>query len=281
MSTDSHQAGSVPITVIQPSVPWSIGLTGALHRHELLSLFVKRQISARYRQMLLGVLWALVEPMGQLLLLTVVFGFLLKVDTAGYPYPVFAFAGLAAWFLFSRATLAVASSLQENMGLISKVYFPRLILPLAAVARELFDAMLMIILLLVLAWAYGIPPTLKLLALPFILIYSAILALSIGLWLATLMVKFRDIRPILSLALQAGMYATPIVYSAELVPERFRFAYELNPMYWAVEFSRWALFGKEVTINAALAWSVGGSLLLLVGGLITFSLFERMSVDVQ
>lgn len=281
MSTKTQKAEHEPVTVIEPSVPWSLGLREALRRHELLSLFVVRQISARYRQMLLGVLWALVEPLGQLLLLTVVFGLLLKVNTGGYPYPVFAFAGLAAWFLFSRATLAVAGSLQENMGLISKVYFPRLILPLAAVSRELFDAMLMIILLLVLAWAYGIPPTLKLLALPFILIYSAILALGIGLWLATLMVKFRDIRPILSLALQGGMYATPIVYSADLVPERFRFAYELNPMYWAVEFSRWALFGKEVTINAALAWSAGGSLLLLMGGLITFSMFERMSVDVQ
>jgi len=276
-----EQAERDHITVIQPSVRWSLGFAEALRRHELLSLFVARQISSRYRQMLLGVLWALVEPLGQLLLLTVVFGFLLKVNTGGYPYPVFAFAGLSAWYLFSRATLAVAGSLQENMGLISKVYFPRLILPLAAVSRELFDALLMIILLLVLAMAYGFTPTLRVLALPLILICSAMLALAIGLWLATLMVKFRDIRPILGLALQGGMYATPVVYSADLVPERFRFAYELNPMYWAVEFSRWALFGKEVVINSALSWSAGVSLLLLLGGLITFSLFERMSVDVQ
>jgi lipopolysaccharide transport system permease protein len=281
MSAEMQQAEREQITVIQPSVRWTLGLAEALSRHELLSLFVTRQISARYRQMFLGVLWALIEPLGQLLLLTVVFGYLLKVNTGGYPYPVFAFAGMAAWLLFSRATLAVAGSLQENMGLISKVYFPRLILPLAAVLRELFDAMLMIVLLLALAMAYGFPPTPRLLVLPVILMCSAMLALAVGLWMATLIVKFRDVRPILSLALQAGMYATPVVYSADLVPERFRFAYELNPMFWAVEFSRWALFGKEIVVSSALGWSVAASLLLLLGGLIVFSLFERMSVDVQ
>ena len=269
------------ITVIQPSVRWSLGLTEALGRHELFRLFVQRQISARYRQMFLGMVWALVEPLGQLLLLTVVFGYLLKVNTGGYPYPVFAFAGMAAWLLFSRATLAVAGSLQENMGLISKVYFPRLILPLAAVARELFDAMIMIIVLLGLAMAYGFPPTPRLLILPVIFVCSGLLALAIGLWMATVIVKFRDVRPILSLGLQAGMYATPIVYSADLVPERVRFIYELNPMFWAVEYSRWALLGKEVVVSAALSWSVGVSVLLLLGGLMVFSLFERMSVDVQ
>lgn len=231
--------------------------------------------------MFLGVLWALVEPLGQLLLLSMVFGLLLKVNTDGYPYPVFAFSGMAAWLLFSRATLATAGSLQENMGLISKVYFPRLILPLAAMARELFDAMLMIVLLLILALAYGFNPTPRLFLLPLIMLYAAILALALGLWMATLIVKFRDIRPMLSLALQGGMYATPIVYSANLIPERFRFAYELNPMFWVVEFSRWALLGKEVVISTALYWSAGASLLLLLGGLIVFALFERMSVDVQ
>ena len=281
MSAEVQQAEREQISVIQPSIRWTLGLAEVFSRHELFSLFVRRQISARYRQMLLGMLWALVEPLGQLLLLTVVFGYLLKVNTSGYPYPVFAFAGMAAWLLFSRATLAAAGSLQENMGLISKVYFPRLILPLAAVARELFDAMLTIVMLLGLAIAYGFPLTTRLLILPVIFMCSGLLALAIGLWMATVTVKFRDVRPLLSLALQTGMYATPIVYSADLVPERVRFIYELNPMFWAVEYSRWALLGKEVVLSAALSWSVGVSVLLLLGGLIVFSLFERMSVDVQ
>jgi lipopolysaccharide transport system permease protein len=281
LSIQSQPGDREQITIIQPSVRMSLGFVEAFRRHELLSLFVRRQISARYRQMFLGVLWALVEPLGQLLLLTLVFGWLLKVNTEGYPYPVFAFSGMAAWLLFSRATLAAAGSLQENMTLISKVYFPRLILPLASVARELFDALLMIVLLLALALAYGFNPNPRLLALPLIMVCAALLALALGLWMATLIVKFRDIRPMLGLALQAWMYATPIVYSGDLVPERFRFAYELNPMFWVVEFSRWALLGKSVVVSSALYWSAGVSFLLLLGGLIVFAMFERMSVDVQ
>lgn len=281
MSSTGQISDNPDVTVIQPQVRWSLGLAEALRSRELLNLFVVRQISARYRQMALGVLWAMVEPLGQLLLLSVVFGVLLKVDTGGYPYPVYAFSGMAAWLLFSRATLAAAGSLQDNMGLISKVYFPRLILPLAAMARELFDAILMILILVALAMFYGFAPTPRLLALPLILVFAAVLALSLGLWLATLIVKFRDIRPMLTLVLQGGMYATPIVYSASLVPEQLRFYYELNPMYWAVEFSRWALLGKEVVVSSALYWSLGVTCLLLLGGLAVFSLFERMSVDVQ
>src|SRR5690606_37986142 len=131
-----------------------------------------------YRQMLLGALWAVVEPLGQLLLLTAVFGLLLKVDTGGLPYPVFAFSGLAGWWLFSRGTLAAAGSLQENMGLISKVYFPRLILPIVGVCRELFDAALIVVLLVVLAALYGFAPSWKVLLLPAILLYAALVALA-------------------------------------------------------------------------------------------------------
>ena len=188
---------------------------------------------------------------------------------------------MAAWLLFSRASLAVAGCLLDNMGLISKVYFPRLILPIAAVARELFDGFLMMAILLLLAFAYGYPPSPRMLALPLILACSALLSLAVGLWFAAFLVKFRDIRPILSLCLQAGMYATPIVYSATLVPDRFRPFYDLNPMLWVVEYSRWALLGKEVSPSPALFWAGMVSLLLLLGGLSVFALYERMSVDVQ
>lgn len=250
------------------------------HR-EMLLMFIRRQISARYRQMLLGVLWSVMEPLGLLLMMSLVFGFLLRVDSDGYPYPVFVFSGMAGWLLFSRATVSVAGSLYDNMGLISKVYFPRLILPIAAMARELFDGMLMMVILVLLAVTYGFDPTVRLLALPLVLLTAALLAMAIGLWFAALLVKFRDIRPLLTLALQAGMYATPIIYSVNLVPEPFRFAYQLNPMLWVVEFSRWALLGKEVAVTSALYWSAGVSVLLLAGGLIVFTMFERLSVDVQ
>ena len=269
------------ITIIQPNLKLSLGIGEVLYRNELLSMFVKRQISSRYRQMLLGVLWALIEPLGQLLLITLVFGWLLKVDTEGYPYPVFAFSGMAAWLLFSRTVLATAGSLQENMALISKVYFPRLILPIAATVRELFDSLLMIMLLILLAQFYGFNLSWRLLAIPLVFILAAGIALSLGLWMAAIIVKFRDIRPLLNLALQAGMYMTPIVYSVEMVPERFRSVYELNPMYWIVEFSRWAMIGKDLVMSVALYWSVLFSIIIFFGGLIVFALFERISVDVQ
>lgn len=281
MSTTRQMSDDPAVTAIQPKVRVSLGLVDAFKSQELLRMFAGRQISARYKQMALGMLWAMVEPLGQLLLLSLVFGVLLKVDTGGYPYPVYAFSGMAAWLLFSRATLATAGSLQDNMGLISKVYFPRLILPLAAIARELFDAILMIVILVALAIFYGFIPSARLLVLPFILCFAGLCALALGLWLTTLIIKFRDIRPMLNLLLQGGMYATPIVYSANLVPERWRFYYELNPMYWVVEFSRWALLGKEIVVSTALYWSLGATAVLLFGGLIVFSLFERISVDVQ
>ncbi len=257
MKAKHRQSPPEQVTVIEPVLRFSLGLASLWCSRELLSIFACRQISARYRQMLLGVLWAAMEPIGLLLLMTAVFCFLLKVDTKGYPYPVFAFSGMAAWLLFSRATLAVAGSLIDNIGLVSKVYFPRLILPIASVARELFDGLLMVAILLLLAFIYGFPPSPRMLALPLILICAAVLSLAIGLWFAAFLVKFRDIRPILTLALQAGMYVTPIVYSVNLVPERFRSLYDLNPMFWIVEFSRWALLGKTIVLSPALFWSGG------------------------
>jgi lipopolysaccharide transport system permease protein len=275
------QQSSGEYRVIEPGRRLSFGLSGLYARRELLWLLTRRQISARYRQMLLGIVWALLEPLGQLLILTLVFGVLLRVDTGGYPYPLFAFAGMTGWWLFSRTTTAVAGSLQDNMGLVSKVYFPRLILPLAATGKELFDNLLMLVILLAISIAYGYLPGPKVLLLPLILLYGAIVAIGCGLWLAAFMVKFRDIRPMLGLALQAGMYATPVVYSADLVPVRLRPFYELNPMYWVVELARWALLEKPITVTTSFYVSWAAVFLLVVSGLVVFSRYERMTVDVQ
>jgi lipopolysaccharide transport system permease protein len=269
------------IRVIERQRYVRFGIREALGRTELLLMLAQRQIASRYRQMLLGILWALLEPLGQLLLLTLVFGFLLKVDTAGFPYPLFAFTGLAAWWLFSRTLMAVAGCLQDNMTLISKVYFPRLVLAFASCVKELFDIALLIIPLLIVSAFYGRPPGVKALALVPLLLFASALGLGIGLWLASLMVRFRDIRPMLGLALQAGMYATPIVYSPALVPESIRFIYQMNPMYWITELSRWALLDKAVEITAPFYWSLGLSAAIIGGGLLIFSATEKMAVDVQ
>ncbi len=269
------------IRVIERQKHVGFGVWEAFSRAELLWMLAQRQIASRYRQMLLGIVWALLEPLGQLLMLTLVFGFLLKVDTAGYPYPLFAFSGLAAWWLFSRTLLGVAGCLQDNMALISKVYFPRLILAFAASLKDLFDIALLIIPLLILSAFYGHPPGIRSIALIPLLLFAATFGIGIGLWLASLMVRFRDVRPMLGLALQAGMYATPIVYSPALVPENLQFAYQLNPMYWVTELSRWALLDKPVEIVAPFYWSLALSAAIIGGGLLAFSTTEKMAVDVQ
>jgi len=269
------------ITIITPKVENTLGIRESLKNLELLWMLSHRQIASRYRQMLLGFIWALFEPLGQLLLLTFIFGYLLKIDTGGYPYPLYAFSGLVSWFLFSRATVASAGSLLDNMDLITKVYFPRLLLPIAAVAKEVFDNAVMLVILIVIAIISGYEVSANILFLPLILLNVALLATGLGLWLAVLIVKFRDIRPMLNLVLQAGMYATPIIYNASLIPENIRFIYQINPMYWAVESTRWILLDKPLEINGAFYVSMIFSVIIIVGGLSVFSLYEGRAVDVK
>lgn len=281
MHDNKRPCGTEKYRIIEKRKKTSFGLIEVYKRRELLWMLAHRQVASRYRQMLFGIFWVAMEPLGQLLILTIVFGYLLKIDTAGYPYPLFAFAGLIGWWLFSRNLLAVAGCLQDNMGLISKVYFPRLILPIAATLKEIFDSLIMVCLLVLVAIVYGYIPGPKAILMLLVLLYAALLGLAIGLWLASIMVRFRDVRPMLGLALQAGMYATPIVYAAELVPERISFLYELNPMYWVVELSRWALLEKTIFLSPTFYWSMGFSGLILISGLLVFSFTEKMAVDVQ
>ena len=256
----------------------SLGLGELWSRRELLRLLTVRAISTRYRQMVLGVFWSLLEPLALLAMMTFVFGFMLRAPSNGLPYPVFIFSGLLPWLLFSRATMATAGSLQENMGLISKVYFPRLILPLSVAAREVFDSIIMIACLLIVAAAFGYWPTWRILFLPVLVLYVAILSLGVGLWCASILVKFR---PLLSIALQFGMYASPIIYSDSVVPQGWLFAYQLNPMYWAIEASRWIFLGQAVepapTLYVASAVAIG----LFASGTLVFSIYEKLTVDVQ
>ena len=214
-------------------------------------------------------------------MMTAVFGMLLRVDTGKYPYAVFAFAGIMPWLLFSKATTAAANSLADNMGLISKVYFQRLLLPVAGIVRELFDSAIVFVILVLLAWIFGFPPTTKLLLAPVILIYTSAFALAVGLWLASIMVPFRDIRPLLGLVLQAGMYATPVLYPSNLVPQTLMPYYQLNPMYWTIELFRWLLLDRPVKFTASFGYSIGAVVVALLTGLIVFANGQKRVVDVQ
>jgi lipopolysaccharide transport system permease protein len=260
---------------------FSLGLVELWRQRELVWIFTKRQIVVRYRQMALGIFWVVLEPLAYLTMMTMVFGFMLRVNTGKYPYAVFAFAGIMPWLLFSKATTAAANSLADNMGLISKVYFQRLLLPVAAVIREFFDSAVVFVILVLLAWVSGFPPTAKLLLAPVVLIYTSAVSLAVGLWLASIMVPFRDIRPLLGLVLQAGMYATPVLYPPDLVPHALLPYYQLNPMYWTIELFRWLLLDRPVGFTASFAYSVGAVVITLVTGLVVFASGQKQVVDVQ
>ncbi len=248
---------------------------------ELIWLFAKRHVTSRYRQMALGFAWAILEPLFQLLLMSLVFGMLLRVNSNGYPYAIYVFAALIPWQHFSRTTLAVAGSLQDNLPLISKVYFPRLILPVAAVLRELFDTTLQFFILLAMALAFGYAPTWKILLLgPLALLAISFVAMGLGLLVAAFIVKYRDIRPALGIVLQAGLYLSPVLYAASIVPASILPFYQLNPMYWALEFFRWLLLDQPLVLTAAFPAAIALVTAMLVSALITFTLYERETVDV-
>jgi len=248
---------------------------------ELIWMFVKRGIFTRYRQMALGITWSFLEPLGLLLLMSVVFGLLIRVPTDGYPFTVFVATALIPWIYFTKATQAAANSLHEQIGIISKIYFPRIILPISAVVRELFDSFVLFVILILLNLAFGYPPTWRMLLMPGLLLFITFPALSLGLSVAAISVKYRDFRPLLTIVLQAGFYATPIFYSAGLVPKILLPFYQLNPMYWAVEISRWMMLDRPLSITPSFYISIAISGGLLAFGYYAFSFYERDVVDAQ
>ena len=268
--------------IIEPGHAWhDLGLQNAWRHRELLRVLVWRNITVRYRQMALGMLWMVLEPLALMAMLFVVFGIVLKLPSEGYPYPIFMFAGLVPFSFFSKSVLGISDSLRENMGLISKIYFPRLLLPLSAAARDVFDIMVWLVLLIGLGWFFGLTPTPRLFLLPVFLVLPLLFAAALGMWLSVMVVRFRDLRHVLTIGVQMLMYASPIIYSPSIVPSALLPYFQLNPLYWAIEGFRWALLGREVVVTAQLYLSIAGVIALLAGGLVAFARYERFSVDVQ
>ena len=254
---------------------------GAIWRYrELLYFLVWRDLKVRYKQTAIGAAWAIIHPVMAMLIFTIIFGRFARIPSDGVPYPVFAFTALLPWGYFSEALRRSQASLVGDAQLISKVYFPRLIIPLATVLTPLVDFGLSFIILLGLMCWYGITPGPAVLMLPLFLLQSLLVALSIGLWLGPLNVRFRDVGHIVPVMLQLWMYASPVVYPVSMIPERWRFLYSLNPMTGVIEGFRWALLGKESPDFRVVAGSMVMVLILLVGGAIFFRQMERTFADV-
>lgn len=281
MSSLSEPAASdKSVIYIKPSTGWSALDLGELWRYrELFYFLTTRDIKGRYRQMALGPLWILLKPLLNMVVFSVIFGGLADLPSNGIPYPVFTYTALLPWTFFSTAASTAAGSLVTRLNLISKVYFPRLLIPVSAIFSGLIDLAFSFIVLLGMLLYYGIAPSFAWLLLPLYTLLAAASALAVGLWAATLSVRFRDTRYAVSHGLQIWMYASPVAYTAELVPEHWQFLYQLNPLYWVIEGYRWALLGQG-TPGADHMWiSVALVLVGLVSGAYVFRRTERSIVD--
>ncbi|NQU10868.1 ABC transporter permease [bacterium] len=273
---------STPIR-IEPSRGWQFVRWRDLWAfRELLWILIWRDLKVRYKQTVLGAAWAILQPFLTMVVFSIFFGHLAGLDKkvpGDLPYPVWAFAALLPWQLFAYALTESGNSLVVNRQLITKVYFPRLVIPLSAVLAGLVDfAIAFVFLAGMMAW-YGIVPTAAVLTLPLFLLLAVATALAIGLWLSALNVEYRDVRYTIPFLTQFWLFLTPIAYPSSLIPEALRPVYGLNPMAGVVEGFRWALLGTPAP--GSLLWvSVGVVVLLLVGGLAYFRRMERNFADV-
>lgn len=267
--------------LIRPSTGWApLDLGGLWRARGLLYFLVWRDLKVRYKQTVLGILWAVLQPLLMMLVFTVIFGHFVRLPSDGVPYALFVYSALVPWTFFSQALSQAANSLIDSSHLIAKASFPRLVIPLAAALGAAVDSGVTLILLVGMLAIYGITPSLALIALPFFLVLALVAALAVGVWLSALNVQYRDVRYTLPFLIQIWFYATPIIYPARLISGSWHWVLALNPLTGIIDGCRWALIGTGTLDGRALALSVTISLLLLVAGLYYFRRVERRFADV-
>jgi lipopolysaccharide transport system permease protein len=276
----NNQTSAVPIVLIKPSSGWApLNLKDLWGYRELLYFLVWRDIKVRYKQTVLGIAWAIIQPLFTMIVFSIFFGWLAKVPSDGVPYPIFAYCALLPWQLFAYSLAESSNSLVANQNLITKVYFPRLVMPLSSTLAGLLDFVIASTVLLVMMLFYGIAPTSAVWALPLFVLLALVTALGVGMWLSALNVEYRDVRYTLPFLTQFWLFVTPIAYPSSLVPEVWRMLYGLNPMAGVVEGFRWVLLGSGKGPDSMLAVSALASLTLFVSGLYYFRRMERTFAD--
>ena len=270
-----------PLITIGPSTGWpSLRLREIWEYRELLYFLIWRDIKVRYKQTALGAAWAVIQPFFTMVVFSVFFGRLARIPSEGVPYPVFAYCALVPWSYFANALTMGSNSLVDHGRLISKVYFPRLLVPAASVVAGLLDLAISFTVLLAMLVVYGITPTFALLTLPLFVLLATLTAFAVSLWLSALNVQYRDIRYTLPFLVQFWLFATPVAYPSTLVDERWRALYGLNPMAGVVEGFRWALLGRPSAPGPMILVSAATVLAVLVGGLFYFRRMEKSFADV-
>ena len=268
-------------TTVRPSSGWvAVRPRELWHYRELFYFLTWRDIKVRYKQTAFGAAWAVLQPFLTMVVFSLFFGRLAGIPSGDVPYPVFAFAALVPWTFFATAVALAGNSLVEQERILAKVYFPRLIVPSAAVLASLVDFAIAFVVLLLMMLAYGIVPSAAILTLPLFVLLAAASALAVGLWLSALNVLYRDVRYVIPFLVQLWLFVSPVAYPSSLVPEPWDAVYGLNPMAGVIDGFRWALLGQAEPPGLMLAVSVASIAALLVGGLLYFRRMERSFADV-
>jgi len=281
-SYNESQQGDTPVPtiVIRPPKKWvPINFSELWNYRELLYFFVWRDVKIRYKQTALGFAWAIIQPLFLMVVFTLFFGGLAKIPSEGIPYPLFSFAALIPWTLFAEGLTRSTTSMVSNANIMTKVYFPRLIMPISGILSPLVDFAIAFVILILMMVYFGFVPTIAIVILPAFILLAIMTSLAVGLWLSALNVKYRDFQYTIPFLIQLWLFASPVVYPSTLLPAQFRILYGLNPMAGVIEGFRWALLGTNPP-EAMILVSVGVVILLLIGGLFYFKRMEQYFADV-
>jgi lipopolysaccharide transport system permease protein len=267
-----------PVLRIEPASGWwSVPFAELWEYRELIYFFVWRDIKVRYKQTVIGAAWAILQPLMNMLIFTLFFGRLAHIPSEGLPYPVFAYAALLPWTYFSTALSNSSNIVVDNQHILTKVYFPRLALPIFSVCTGLFDFALSFGMFVVLLVWYRVAPTRNVIWFPAFLLLAMLTALGVGLWLSALNALYRDVRYVVPFIVSFWMFASPVIYPVSIVPVKWRWLYGLNPMAGVIEGFRWSLAGKGTPPGALFAASAVIVLIILLGGL---AFFQRMEANI-
>ena len=281
-----HNLGSTSVEapvgtlIIRPPKKWvPVDFHELWEYRELLYSFVSRDVKIRYKQTALGFLWAIIQPLFMMVIFTLFFGGFAKIPSDGVPYPLFSYAALLPWTLFSEGITRSTTSLVSNSGIMTKVYFPRLIMPISGILSPLVDFFIAFIIFIILMAYYGFIPTIAIFLLPVFILLALASSFAVGLRLSALNIKYRDFQYTLPFIIQLGLYASPVVYPSSMIPAQYRILYGLNPMAGVIEGFRWALLGAKPP-EAMLFISIAVIIVLLIGGLFYFKRMEQYYADV-
>jgi homopolymeric O-antigen transport system permease protein len=268
-----------PLTVIEPGKPWKTNFRDLWRYRELFYFLIWRDIKVRYKQTALGIVWVVLQPALTTIVFTVFFGVLARVPSGGRPYALLAYTGLLPWTFFSNAVAGGANSLVTNASLITKVYFPRMLIPVAAVGARLVDFAIALLCLIPLMIYFNVKPTLNLSILPFLILLLTWFSVGIIVWLSALNVRFRDVGIVIPMLVQLWMFVTPVAYSSDLIPRKWQWLYFLNPLAGIVENFRAAILGLDFHWMA-LAYSTIITLFIFVHSAYFFRRMERTFSDI-